>query len=386
LQWLEGNVFDLVVNVSASPFALGKKSFKETLLKKQALKNAAPLIHVNLVGGNDDLVFGGGSFAANAQGQPLVRAKSFAEDFVYCNLGRPEYFMPEQIESELESVFNAIVLGTRDFVQKSGHSKIVLGLSGGIDSALVAVMGAKALGCENVLGLLMPSEYSSPGSIDDALALAKNCSIATQMVPIDNLFHSYCHEFKKFFLREREGLTFENIQARIRGNLIMAFAGEQGYLPISTGNRSELATGYCTLYGDMCGGLSPIGDIPKMMVYELAHFINRHQTIIPEIIIDKAPSAELAPHQVDQDTLPPYDLLDAVLAGFLQEKKKVKTLAHVLKDSEAVDFVTKKILLSEFKRKQAPLVLKIFPTSFGTGWRMPVVHGFQLKTNISGKT
>ncbi|WP_067763907.1 NAD+ synthase [Nostoc sp. NIES-3756] len=379
---------DFIVNLSASPYTVGKQSSREAMLKHSAVRFQQPVIYTNQVGGNDDLLFDGRSFALNRQGEVVCRANGFVTDLITVefdeiqrdfrfSLVAPEY------ESEDEEIWHALVLGVKDYAQKCRFSKVVLGLSGGIDSALVATIATAALGKENVLGVLMPSPYSSDHSISDALALADNLGIKTQILPIGELMQSFDNSLAGLFAGTEFGLAEENIQSRIRGNLLMAIANKFGYLLLSTGNKSEMAVGYCTLYGDMNGGLAVIADVPKTRVYSLCKWLNSHQSpVIPENILTKAPSAELKPGQVDQDSLPPYEILDDILQRLIHEHQSVGQIVAAGHDQIVVDRVIQMLARAEFKRRQAPPGLKITDRAFGTGWRMPIASNWNaIKSN-----
>jgi NAD+ synthase (glutamine-hydrolysing) len=364
-----------IVNLSASPFTVGKHATRERMLAHTARKHHLPLIYVNQVGGNDDLVFDGRSCAFSASGQLIARGAAFSEDVVLVDLkGDHGKICADNFEPEAE-VWNALVLGTRDYVQKTGFTRVVLGLSGGIDSALTAAIAVEALGKQGVLGVLMPSPYSSQGSIHDANELAHNLGIEALMLPIARAMESYADVLRVPFAGYPVDATEENIQARIRGNLLMALSNKFGSLVLSTGNKSELSVGYCTIYGDMSGGLSVIADVPKTMVYRMARWRNKRKPDIPEAILTKAPSAELRPNQTDQQSLPPYHSLDAILAKHVEECLLAKEIIAQGYDAELVYSVIRLVAKSEFKRKQAAPGLKVTSRAFGSGWRMPISRG-----------
>lgn len=386
---------DLVVNLSASPYTLGKQGFRETMLKHSAQRFELPIIYVNQVGGNDDLIFDGRSFALNRQGEVTCRARGFGTDLVVVEFNEAtKNLQSTRIEPEYsckdEEIWQALVLGVRDYARKCGFSKAVLGLSGGIDSALVAAVAAEALGHENVLGVLMPSPYSSDHSVNDALALVENLGINSTTLPIGDLMQGYDRTFAELFAGTEFGLTEENIQSRIRGNLLMAIANKFGYLLLSTGNKSEMAVGYCTLYGDMNGGLAVIADVPKTQVYSLCNWLNTQKTthnqkttqkippkeVIPTNIITKAPSAELKPDQVDQDSLPAYEILDDILERLVNKHQSTGEIIAAGHEQMVVDRVVQLVARAEFKRRQAPPGLKITDRAFGTGWRMPIASNW----------
>ncbi|MDZ8095177.1 MAG: NAD+ synthase [Nostoc sp. DedQUE05] len=386
---------DLIVNLSASPYTAGKQQFRETMLRHSAIRFQQPMIYANQVGGNDDLIFDGRSFALNRQGEIICRARGFDTDLVVVEfdetlrdlqLGSVE----PMYESEDEEIWQALVLGVRDYARKCRFSKVVLGLSGGIDSAIVAAIATAALGKENVLGVLMPSPYSSEHSISDAEALAENLGIKTHLLPIGELMQGFDRTLDDLFAGTEFGLAEENIQSRIRGNLLMAIANKFGYLLLSTGNKSEMAVGYCTLYGDMNGGLAVIADVPKTRVYSLCHWLNRHNEIIPQNVLTKAPSAELKPGQVDRDSLPPYEVLDDILQRLIHNHQSAAQIVAAGHDAVIVNRVIQMVARAEFKRRQAPPGLKITDRAFGTGWRMPIAsnwvgikNAYQTKTTAT---
>ncbi|MCC5640051.1 NAD+ synthase [Nostoc sp. CHAB 5844] len=372
---------DLIVNLSASPYSVGKPQFRESMLKHSAVRFQQAMIYVNQVGSNDDLIFDGYSFALNGQGEIMCRARGFATDLVNVEFNDKERdlqlssLIPE-CESEEEEIWQALVLGVKDYALKCRFSKVVLGLSGGVDSALVAAIATAALGKENVLGVLMPSPYSSEHSVSDALALGKNLGIETTILPIGELMQGFDQSLADLFAATEFGIAEENIQSRIRGNLLMAIANKFGYLLLSTGNKSEMAVGYCTLYGDMNGGLALIADVPKTCVYKICHWLNRNGEMIPQNILTKAPSAELKPGQVDQDSLPPYEVLDDILQRLIHEYESAAQIVAAGHDPMIVDRVIQMVARAEFKRRQAPPGLKITDRAFGTGWRMPIASSW----------
>ena len=370
---------DLIVNLSASPYTVGKQKLREAMLKHSAANFQQSIIYTNQVGGNDDLIFDGRSFAVNNQGEIICRAKGFETDFLTIEFD--EQMRDLQLdsispvyESEDQEIWQALVLGVRDYVKKCRFSQIVLGLSGGIDSALVAAIATTALGKENVLGVLMPSPYSSEHSVSDALKLGENLGIKTQILPIGELMQSFDHTLADLFTGTEFGIAEENIQSRIRGTLLMGISNKFGHLLLSTGNKSEMAVGYCTLYGDMNGGLAVIADVPKTRVYSICNWLNTHhqKEIIPQHIITKAPSAELKPGQVDQDSLPAYDILDDILERLINKHQSAGEIVNAGHDQVIVNRVLKLVSIAEFKRRQAAPGLKITDRAFGTGWRMPI--------------
>ena len=364
---------NLVLNISASPFWQGKREFRRDMLSSIARGQKVPVAMVNQVGGNDSLVFDGSSLVLNSAGEVIAQGKSFEEDIVYFNSDRLTGEIHNQVEGDDASVYAALVLGTRDYVRKCGFQKVIIGLSGGIDSALTAVIAADALGAENVIGVGMPGPYSSGGSIDDALALARNLDIRFELLPIGEVFDSYRKTLKEVFAASKEDLTEENIQSRTRGTLLMALSNKFGALVLSTGNKSEIGVGYCTLYGDMVGGLAVISDVPKTMVYQLSHYVNSRRAVIPQASLEKPPSAELRPDQKDSDTLPPYDVLDAILEDYVEESRGVEEIAARRKfDVNLVQRVIRMVERTEYKRQQAAPGLKISAKAFGYGRRFPI--------------
>ena len=364
----------LVLNMSASPFTAGKHRRREEMLGGMAAKYRLPIAYVNQYGGNDDLIFDGRSTVFGADGAALARGRSFEADVVICDTASTASIAPAgdlDVESE---VWRALVLGTRDYARKCGFSSAVLGLSGGIDSALTAAIAVAALGADHVLGVLMPSPYSSRGSLDDAHELAANLGIETMTVPIEPLMLTFDGALRGALGAEPPGVAAENIQARIRGNLLMALSNTRGALLLTTGNKSELSVGYCTLYGDMSGGLAVIADVPKTVVYRVARWRNETaaRREIPEASITKAPSAELRPDQTDQDSLPPYDVLDAILQRHVERHQPAEEIVAAGFDADTVTRVLRLVRLAEFKRKQAAPGLKVTDRAFGTGWRMPI--------------
>lgn len=365
---------DAILNLSASPFTLGKQAMRERMLSRVAFRYRVFVLYANQVGGNDDLVFAGKSIALDPTGALVARGKAFEEDIVIVDIAQGTGSIAEDPPSEEEQIWRALVLGTRDYARKCGFSGAVLGLSGGIDSALVAAVAAQALGSANVLGILLPSPYSSAGSITDAEAVAGNLGIALQCVPIGSLMESFNSALAPAFEGLEQDVTEENIQSRIRGNILMAFSNKFGRLLLTTGNKSELSVGYCTIYGDMAGGLGVIADVPKTLVYRVARWLNgqRGQDIIPEAILSKAPSAELRPDQKDSDSLPAYDVLDAILERLVEQRRSPAEIVAEGYDAGTVQQVLRLVCHSEFKRRQAAPGIKVTDRAFGTGWRMPV--------------
>ena len=380
---------DLIVNLSASPYTVGKQNLREAMLKHSAVNFQKPIIYTNQVGGNDDLIFDGRSFAVNKQGEIIARGQGFVSDFITVEFDANQQDLvlgniSPVYESEEGEIWNALVLGVKDYVHKCRFSKVLLGLSGGVDSALVAAIATAALGKENVIGILMPSPYSSEHSISDALALAENLDIQTEILPIGELMQAFDQSLNDLFAGTEFGIAEENLQSRIRGNLLMAISNKFGYLLLSTGNKSEMAVGYCTLYGDMNGGLSVIADVPKTRVYSLCQWLNSHhqKEVIPVNILTKAPSAELKPGQVDQDSLPAYDILDDILDRLLHQHQSAAEIVIAGHDPVVVDKVLQLLSRAEFKRRQAAPGLKITDRAFGTGWRMPIASSWSVLRNI----
>lgn len=366
----------LLLNISASPWHLGKNQTRRDMLSNLAAKTSCPLLYCNLVGGNDELIFDGASMAFDAGGQLGAEGGSFAEDFLVVDVSKPGFIGPTVKEDE-EQIYRALVLGLRDYVQKCGFKSVVLGLSGGIDSALTAVLAVEALGPENVRGVSLPSQFSSQGSLDDAQALAQNLGIQYDVLPIQSAFEAVKVEMQAVFAGKREDTTEENIQARLRGVMLMAMSNKFGSLLLTTGNKSELAVGYCTLYGDMCGGLAAISDVPKTMVYRLSNWINRDQEIIPAASITKPPSAELRPNQKDQDSLPDYAILDAILEAYVVQCRSPREIVEAGFDAADVQRVVKLIDGTEYKRRQAAPGLKVTSKAFGVGRRIPIAHRYR---------
>ncbi|MBM4274787.1 MAG: NAD+ synthase [Deltaproteobacteria bacterium] len=368
----------VMINISASPFQIGKEEQRYHLMENHVKRLGRPFIYVNQVGGNDELIFDGESMVLDARATPLAILPTFREEVATVDLsqpGKPTIFTPPE---PIATVHEALVLGTRDYLTKCGFSKAVVGLSGGVDSAVTCCLAVKALGRENVLGVLMPSPYTSRESIDDSLNLAQNLGIRTQTIPITPIYQAYIDTLTQPLEIKELDVTLENIQARIRGNILMALSNRFGYMVLSTGNKSELAVGYCTLYGDMSGGLSVLADVPKTMVYELARHINREQKVIPQEILVKVPSAELRPGQKDQDTLPPYEILDRIMNYYLVEGYAYQDIVGQGLDPETVGWVIRAIDRNEYKRRQAAPGLKITSKAFGMGRRIPIAARYEI--------
>jgi len=363
---------NLVLNISASPFWVGKREFRRRMLASIAKHHKVPVVMVNQVGGNDSLVFDGSSMVLNPAGQVVAQGKSFEEDVVY--------FDSNDLRGEIHSqeAYAALVLGTRDYVRKCGFGRVIVGLSGGIDSALTAVIAADAMGAENVIGVGMPGPYSSPGSIEDARTLAEKLGIRFELLSIKEAFESYRKILQPVFAGRHEDETEENIQSRARGTLLMALANKFGGIVLSTGNKSELGVGYCTLYGDMVGGLAVISDVPKTMVYRLSRYVNASREVIPRASLEKPPSAELRPGQRDTDTLPPYAVLDPVLEDYIEEMHSAEQIAKDHKiDIELVRKIIRMVDGNEYKRQQAAPGIKISAKAFGYGRRFPIAAKYE---------
>jgi NAD+ synthase (glutamine-hydrolysing) len=366
----------LMINLSASPFYAGKDEIRYRIFSRHAATFGVPFALVNQVGANDELIFDGRSLCLSPGGALLAYLPAFEEALAVVDTSDDsgERFSPDD---RVASVHAALVLGIRDYMRKCGFERAAVGLSGGIDSAVVCALAAEALGSENVTGVTMPSPFSSPGSVSDSLALAANLGVRVRTVEISELYDAYGQALKGVIPWDRVDVTQENVQARIRGNILMALSNHEGSLVLSTGNKSELAVGYCTLYGDMSGGLAVMSDVPKTMVYEIARHINREREMIPASIIDKPPSAELRPDQRDQDTLPPYETLDAILARYVDEGRSVDSIAEEGFNRETVAWVAKAVNTNEYKRRQAAPGLKVTSKAFGMGRRMPIAARYE---------
>jgi NAD+ synthase (glutamine-hydrolysing) len=376
---LVGKGSSLILNISSSPYELGKRGLRHDMLRAMARDRGVPVVYVNQVGGNDSLIFDGSSMAFTPDGRMVAQAKSFEEDLVYFDSVTGKGDIRPAMEDEYEAAYSALLIGTRDYVRKCGFRKVVIGLSGGIDSALVATIAADALGPENVLAVAMPGPYSSDASLRDARTVAKNLGIELIVLPITETFKSYKGALTETFAGRPEDVTEENIQARIRGNFLMALSNKFGSLVLSTGNKSELAVGYCTLYGDMAGGLSVISDVPKTMVYDLARYANRRKERIPQEVLIKVPTAELRPNQTDQDTLPPYEDLDRILKAYVEDMRDPAQIAEeCLLPLELVRAVALQVDRNEYKRKQSPPGLKVTSKAFSVGRRFPLAQKFSV--------
>ena len=424
MQSIKGGA-SLIINISASPYHIGKIEEREKILFTRAVDNRVNILYANLVGGQDELVFDGNSLLISEKGEILYRAKPFEEDFFIYDLDTSELdsirmqdakykkqrdrMKQEKISVEAidiktgkknkrnpgftntidhykkniscteEEIFNALVLGTRDYVTKNGFKKVVIGLSGGVDSALTAVIACFAMGKENVTGVMMPSMYSSPGSISDTQDLAANLNIKTVKISIEDIYKIYLQDLKDLLTTEDINTTKENLQARIRGNILMSLSNEHSWLVLATGNKSEVSVGYSTLYGDMVGGFSPIKDIYKTMVYRICSFINKkYENIIPSNIIKKAPSAELRPDQTDQDKLPPYPVLDAILEAYIENEKDHKDIVKNGFPLKTVSEVINMVDFNEYKRRQGAPGIKITARAFGRDRRYPITNKFRI--------
>ena len=376
LNALKREGIDLLVNLSASPFEAGKPAKRRTMMSGIAAQLGVPLVYANLVGGNDELVFDGNSLAFDCHGELAVQLPGFIEQNVLAAIPPGGPFKLHE-RSDVADVHDALVLGLRDYLRKCGFKQVVIGLSGGIDSAVTAALAVEALRAENVLGVTMPGPYSSRGSVDDSLALARNLGITCHIIPIGGGFEAVQRQLAPLFAGRGPDATEENLQARLRGMTLMAVSNKFDRMVISTGNKSELAVGYCTIYGDMAGGLALISDVPKTMVYQLAAYINRDLEIIPRGTIEKAPSAELRANQKDQDTLPPYDMLDEILRLYVEEQLTTGEIAARGFDANTVRWVASKVDANEYKRQQAAPGIKVTSKAFGIGRRVPIAQRFR---------
>jgi NAD+ synthase (glutamine-hydrolysing) len=364
----------VILNLSSSPYSVGKPALRRKMVSELAATYGVPFYYCNAIGGNDQLLFDGNSFAIDASGQTIFQMAGFREDVGLAqSSGKP--FRPSELSPEQE-IYEALILGVRDYFSKCGFKTAVLGLSGGIDSAVTAAIAVAALGRENVVGVSMPSQYSSQGSLDDAAALAKNLGIVWHVIPIKEPFEVLKNQFKEIFASKSEDTTEENMQSRLRGLILMSMSNKFGHLLLTTGNKSELAVGYCTIYGDMCGGLAVISDVPKTIIYRLANWINRETEVIPNNSITKPPSAELKPDQKDQDTLPPYEILDEILKLYVEDQLSPEDIEDRGFDPEIVRWIQRKVDMNEYKRRQAAPGLRVTSLAFGMGWRMPIAQRY----------
>ncbi|MEW6172651.1 MAG: NAD+ synthase [Bacillota bacterium] len=361
----------ILINISASPYHYGKRRLRADMLVHAARKHCRPLIYLNQVGATDELVFDGSSLVLDGHGMVIWQGRAFEEDFAVVDLDSPVTAKPLLVREDISCVHSALVLGVRDYLRKTGFKRAVVGLSGGVDSSVVAAIAVEALGTDNVLGVGMPSRYSSPQSIEDAETLARNLGITWRVIPVEKAFSAYLQTLNTGG-KPLLDLAEENLQARIRGNILMFISNREGHLLLSTGNKSELAMGYCTLYGDMSGGLSVLADVPKTMVYDIARYINQKREIIPNNVLVKAPSAELRPEQRDEDSLPPYKVLDPILNGYIEENLSAEEIVSLGFDRELVRQVIRQVDRAEFKRRQAAPGLKVTTKAFGTGRRLPI--------------
>jgi NAD+ synthase (glutamine-hydrolysing) len=365
---------DVIVNLSASPFHAGKSKERRALLSKRAKDFKVPIIYVNMVGCQDDLIFDGRSCVFDKRGILIAQGKEFEEDLV---ISGTEGKALKVEEESIKEIHDAIVLGIRDYARKNGFSKAVIGISGGIDSSVVIALAVEALGKENVRGVSMPSHITSRQSIDDAKKVAVNLGVPFKLIQITDIYNSYIRALEQEFAVTKMNVTEENIQARIRGNILMALSNKFGYLVLTTGNKSEVAVGYCTLYGDMAGGLAVLSDVPKTTVYKLAEYINRKKKIIPKEVIEKEPTAELRPNQKDTDSLPPYEVLDPILDAYIEKNKGRDEILRMKFEKGTVDKVIGMVDHNEYKREQSPIGLRITSKAFGSGRRMPITNRYK---------
>lgn len=377
VEELVGKGAEILINMSGSPYSTGKHMIRRQMIGEVARKYKRPLVYVNQVGGNDELLFDGASFAVNRQGDVVSQCRDFEEDLVVFDTEDECGEIHDVSKEEEESVLKALVMGTRDYTEKCGFRKVVLGLSGGIDSSITAVIACRALGQENVMGVMMPSPYSSEGSLRDGKKLAESLGISYRILPISEIFSAYLGALDGVFEGRDRDVTEENIQARIRGNLLMAISNKFGYLVLTTGNKSETAVGYSTLYGDMAGGLAVISDVPKTLVYRLARYVNREGEVIPKEVLEKAPSAELRPNQRDEDSLPPYGVLDGILKAYVEENLNPDDVVSLGYDADVVREVVRRIDASEFKRRQSVPGLRVTSRAFGMGRRLPIAQRYR---------
>lgn len=370
---------ELLVNISASPFSAGRQAYRESLFAEQIRERAVPLVQVNQVGGQDDLIFDGASVALDSGGDVIARAKAFEEDLLFVDTAAPGQARVEPYPDRISGIRRALVLGIRDYMRRCGFERAVVGLSGGVDSALTAMLAVEAIGAENVTGIAMPSRFSSPHSLEDASELAGNLGFPIDVIPIEGVHRAMEEAVRPQFEDLPADVTEENIQARIRGNILMALSNKLGWLLLSTGNKSELAVGYCTLYGDMCGGLAVLSDVPKTVVYDVARLINRTAAgpCIPTRTIEKEPSAELRENQRDTDSLPPYEVLDAILEKYIEQEIAVDEIVASGFERDTVERIVRLVDGNEYKRKQAPVGLRVTRRAFGPGRRMPIAAKYR---------
>ena len=369
---------EMLICINASPYSMGKRAIRRNIYRAAARRYQRPVVYVNQVGGNDQLVFDGSSFAMNPQGEPIAAARSFAEDLILCDVNTGTGDRHDDFADECEAVYQALVLGTRDYIRKCGFSRVLIGLSGGIDSALTAVIAVDAIGKENVTGVGMPGPYSSNHSVTDARVMAEKLGIGFELISINPAFQEMMHSLAPPTGGQPSNIAEENLQSRLRGVTLMALSNHSGALVLTTGNKSELAVGYCTLYGDMCGGLAVISDVPKTLVYILSRLANqRHNNAIPENVFTKPPSAELRPDQKDTDSLPPYDVLDPILEAYVEHYKAPRDIAQSLNVPLAlVEDIVRKVDRNEYKRQQAAVGLRVTSKAFGLGRRFPIAQRF----------
>ena len=369
---------EILISINASPYHMGKRSLRREIFATAARRHRIPVIYVNQVGGDDSLVFDGSSFVMDAAGNLIASAASFEEDLVICDTETGQGDRRESLADECEAVYQALVLGTRDYIRKCGFSRALIGLSGGIDSSLTAAIATGAIGAENVIGIAMPGPFSSEGSVADARALARNLGIRFEIAPISTTYGEFLHVLDPLFAGAARDVTEENLQARLRGVTLMALSNKWGALVLTTGNKSELAVGYCTLYGDMCGGLAVISDVPKTLVYQLSRVANRrHAGAIPESVFKKPPSAELRPNQKDSDSLPEYDVLDGILRAYIEENQSPRRIAAEQDlPLDLVRAIITKVDRNEYKRQQAAPGLKVTTKAFGIGRRFPIAQKY----------
>lgn len=368
----------ILINISASPFYMGKEEIRYRIIRNHVKKYKIPFIFANQVGANDELIFDGRSMFIDSKGEPIRIFPSFKEhvETIDTSLsGISEVYVPQD---KIETIYEALILGIRDYMRKCGFSKAVIGLSGGIDSSVTCCLAKDAIGSKNILGVSMPSPYSSKGSVEDSRKLAENIGVEFKVIPISTIYSSYIDSLSEYFKGKETDVTEENIQARIRANILMALSNKFGYIVLSTGNKSELSVGYSTLYGDMAGGLAVISDVPKTIVYKLASYINKKSEVIPREIYEKPPSAELKPDQKDQDTLPPYDILDQILHYYIVEGYSLKDLLDLKFNSEIVKWVVQAVDRNEYKRRQAAPGLRVTTKAFGMGRRMPIAAKYEI--------